>query len=110
MMAFNTLRIDAGDGSPIVDFRIEYGHVESRVSEAAAYGEVEQQWQQLTSEEISSHVMADTVVARWLLRRMGLYQLMRACSPDSLSEGWRSGSSARGSRVKEYVMNSIARH
>jgi hypothetical protein len=82
MMAFNTLRIDAGDGSPVVDYRIENGRVASRVAEAAADGEIEQQWQQLTPEEISAHVTAGTVVAHWLLRRMGFYRLMRACTPD----------------------------
>lgn len=86
-MAFNTLRIDPGDGSPIVDYRIENDHVDCRVADAAADGELEPQWQRLTPEQITAHVMADTVVARWLLRRMGLYQLMRACGPDYSTSG-----------------------
>jgi hypothetical protein len=81
MMAFNTLRIDAGDGSPIVHYRIENGRVERHVVEAAEE-ELDPNWRQLTPEEISAHVMADTVIAHWLRGRMGLYQLIQACSPD----------------------------
>ena len=86
MMAFNTLRIDAGDGSPIVHYRIENGRVERRLVEAVEE-EIEPNWRPLTPEEITAHVMAHTVIAHWLRRRMGLSQLMQACSPDYSTAG-----------------------
>jgi len=84
MLACNRLRIDLGDGSPVVDYRIEGGRVESRTVDNAAdrNGVVEKPWQRLTADQLCSHVMADTVVSRWLRRRMGMHQLIRACNHD----------------------------
>ena len=82
MLACNRLRIDL-DGSLAVDYRIENGRVEQRTVEMAADGIEEKEWQPLTSEQVSSHVLADTVVARWLRRRIGIFRLMRACSQSS---------------------------
>jgi len=81
MLACNRLRIDLCDGSPVVDYRIENGCVESRTLEMAAEGgtTTEERWQRVTPEQLSSHVMADTVVAQWLRRRMGVHRLIRAC-------------------------------
>ena len=78
-MACKMLRIDPGDSSPVLDYRIENGHVESR---AAGAGEAEEQWRELTPEQLCSHVMADTVLAHWLRRRMGIFPLIRACTPE----------------------------
>ena len=75
-MACNNLRIDLGDGSLAVDYRIEKGYVETRTLQA----DNAHSWQRLTPDEITSHVMADTVVARWLRRRMGIHRLIRACT------------------------------
>jgi hypothetical protein len=79
----NRLRIDPRDGVHVVDYRIENGWVETRTLDctdsSAATGQ-QWQWQRLTPEELSFHVMADTVVARWLRRRMGVHQLIQACS------------------------------
>ena len=86
MLACNRLRIDSGNGSPIVEFRIEKDRVESRDISFEAGGATEAEWRRLTSEEISSHVIAETVLARWLRRRMGLYRLLRACGADPLSQ------------------------
>jgi len=85
MLAFNRLRIDHGDGCPAVEYRIEDDHVHSRVLGSATErsGAIEAPWERLTSEELRSHVMADTVVARWLSRRMGVHRLIRACNQDS---------------------------
>lgn len=83
MQACNRLRIDL-DGSPAVDFRIEHGRVEQRIVEMAELGIEEKEWRPLTSEQLSSHVLANTVVARWLCRRMGIFGLMRACNQSSL--------------------------
>jgi hypothetical protein len=76
IMACNNLRIDLGDGSSVVDYRIENDCVETRTLEA----ENEKPWQRLTPEQLTSQVMADTVVARWLRRRMGAHRLLRACA------------------------------
>ncbi len=75
MLACNRLRIDPGDGSPVLEYRIENDRVESRTLTG---------WRQLAPEEISSHVAANTVVAAWLHRRMGLHKLLRACTPGLL--------------------------
>jgi len=82
MLACNTLRIDRDDGSAVADYRIENDRVESRTLCTAAEGSParEKQWQRLTPEQLSSHIMRDTVVSRWLHRRMGVHPLIRACS------------------------------
>jgi hypothetical protein len=87
MLACNRLRIDPCDGSPVVDYRIENGCVESRTMETAEGGTTsEKRWQRLTPEQLSSHVTAHTVVAQWLGRRMGVHTLIRACT-SSLNDG-----------------------
>ena len=75
-MACNNLRIDLGDGSPVVDYRIENDSVETRTLKV----ENETPWQRLTPEQLTSQVMEDTVVARWLRCRMGVHRLLRACT------------------------------
>ena len=82
MLACKRLRIDL-DGSLAVDYRIENGRVERRTVEVAAERIEEKEWQPLTSEQVSSHVLAGTVVARWLRRRIGVFRLMRVCSQSS---------------------------
>jgi hypothetical protein len=84
MLACNRLLIDPSDGSSAVDYRIEDGWVESRTVEKAESGTLtEKRWQRLTPAELSSHVIADTVVARWLRRRMGVHRLIRACTSNA---------------------------
>jgi hypothetical protein len=82
MLACNRLRIDRYDGSAVADYRIEDDGVESRALQTATEGssDTENRWQRLTPEQLSSHIMNDTVVARWLRRRMGVQPLIRACS------------------------------
>ena len=82
MLACNRLRIDRDDGSAVADYRIEDDRVESRTLHTSTDGssDTEKQWQRLTPEQLSSHIMRDTVVARWLRRRMGVHPLIRACS------------------------------
>ena len=82
MLAFNRLRIDRCDGSPVADYRIENDWVESRTLETGTEcgPTTERRWQRLTPEQLSSHVMADTIVSQWLCRRMGVHRLVRACS------------------------------
>lgn len=83
MLACNRLRIDTGHGFPVTDYRIENGWVESRTLRSEVDTPTEVGWQRLTPEQISSHVMADTVVAYWLRRKMGTHRLLRACAVDN---------------------------
>jgi hypothetical protein len=84
MLECNRLRLDPGNGSGVVDYRIENGCVESRTLEAHAEGScvADEKWQPLTPEELSSHVVEDPILARWLSRRMGIFRLVRACTPN----------------------------
>jgi len=87
MLAFNRLRIDPGRGSPAVDYRIENGFVESRTLETDTTKRntlaIEKQWQRLTPKQLTSRLMADAVLLRWLRHRMGVHRLIRACNQDS---------------------------
>lgn len=85
MLACNRLHIDPCDGSPISEYRIENGRVESRTLETVAEcnAPADQRWQRLTPQQLSSHVLADTVLAQWLHERMGVHRLIRACSPSA---------------------------
>jgi hypothetical protein len=81
MLACNKLCIDPCDGSPGVDFRIENGCVETRAGIDST-----QPWQRLTPEQLSSHVMSNTVVAQWLSGRLGVRRLIRACTSSTNNE------------------------
>ena len=83
MLEFNRLRIDSGDGCPAVDYRIEDGCVESRILGMTESSLTEKPWQRLTPTQLRSLVMTDTVVTRWLRRRMGVHRLILACNQDS---------------------------
>jgi hypothetical protein len=89
MLAFNRLRVDPGNGSPVVDYRIENGVVESRTLERDAAKTstlaIEKQWRRLTPEQLTSRLMADKVLLRWLRHRMGVHRLIRACNQESSS-------------------------
>jgi len=84
MLACKRLRIDPCDGSPVVDYRILNGWVERHTLETVVTRE--ERWQRLTPEQLSCHVMANTVVAQWLSRRMGVHRLIRACNPSAKDE------------------------
>lgn len=87
MLVCNRLRIEPRDGSPIVDYRIENGRVEHRTLETAAeHGTaIEMQWQRFTPEELTSHILGNTVVAHWLCHRLRAHSLIRAYSQPSSS-------------------------
>ena len=95
MLACNRLRIDPGNGSPAVEYRIGNGFVESRIevthTATKSIPAIEKPWQRLTPAQLTSRVLADTVVARWLSHRMGLHQLISACNAESISESSRPG-------------------
>ena len=81
MQNCNTLRIDPADGSAVIEYRIDGEHVESRQLREGRNGD----WKQLTPEQLTAQVLAQTVLAYWLRRRMGLHPLIRACSNASLT-------------------------
>jgi len=83
-MACNSLRIDPGDGSPVMDYRIENGHIESRIS-FSPEETTQSDWEAISPEELSEHVMSGTILSLWLRRRMGIFRLVRACSSDASS-------------------------
>ena len=85
MLTFNRLRFDAGDGSPVVDYRIESGRVERRVLDVPIGLASKGNWRQLTPEELTASVMENRVLARWLTRRMGVFRVVEACNPGSSS-------------------------
>ncbi len=80
----NRLRLDAPDGSPWEDYRIENGHVEMRVPDVEAKPQ-NGSWRKLTPEQITLHVMRSTVVAQSLQRRIGVHALLRACTQQSVA-------------------------
>lgn len=84
MLTSNKLRIEPDIDSRTVEYRIEDGFVERRtvepIGERSAAPET---WQRLTSEELTFHVMEETILARWLSHRMGFRWLIRACNQQS---------------------------
>ncbi len=75
-----SLRLEAGDGSAVEEYRIHDGDVEVRKLrqpvEEIRHGVV---WHRLTAGQLSSHVYGNTVVAQWLQRRLGWRRLLQAC-------------------------------
>ena len=89
MLASRRLRLDPGDGSPVTDYRIEDGRIQYRMFYESASAEaesltaeMEENWHELTPQELTTHVLAKPVLARWLRRRMGIFSLVRACNSD----------------------------
>ena len=59
------------------EYRIADGRVEVRTLDCGAdHGNA---WSRLTPEQLSTHVKRNTVVARWLERRLGWRHLLQAC-------------------------------
>ena len=112
MLACNTLRITRDDDSAVADYRIEDDRVESRILYTATEGSsaTENRWYRLTAEQLSSHIMRDTVVARWLHRRMGVHPLIRACSQhfSSANEAEQTGQAKwRREKLPHHALASI---
>ena len=82
------LRLEAADGTGSEEYRIHGGDIEvRRVQRSAEYDSDEydqfpsdNDWQQLTAGELSTHVEANTVVAQWLRHRIGWRRLLLACT------------------------------
>ena len=81
MLACNTLRIDRDDGASATEYRIEDGHVHTRILKAE--NPAIATWRRMTAEQLTAVVKSDALVAYWLRRRMGVHRLVRACSADS---------------------------
>ena len=103
-MTCTKLRIDPNDGSPVLEYRVEDGRVERRTVEIATPVSTasEVQWQRLTPEQLTSHVMANTVVAHWVSRRLGVRSLIRACNQHS--SGVSNGAQERPRYAREVVV------
>jgi|SRR5579864_1020491 len=70
------LRLESPDGVS-EDFRICDGHVEARQPHPDSTEDHE--WYRLDPEQIADHVNRNTVLAQWLMRRLGWRRLLRAC-------------------------------
>lgn len=85
MLACNRLRLDSTDGSLVEDYRIEKGRVECRILSDLDAAATESEWRPLTPEQLTFHVLANRVLAQWLEHRMGVFRLVAACNPESMS-------------------------
>ncbi len=85
------LRLEGRDGSTTKEYRLDRGRIEVRNwNSRAGYDASENSWQELDPEELSNHVERNTVVARWLERRIGWRRLLQACVSEGPRE-WRRG-------------------
>jgi hypothetical protein len=80
------LLVESDDGSPASEYRIvgEKVKVRTLTLEDGFANRAESLWRQLTPEQLRTHVERNTVVARWLERRLGWRQLLRACVGEAL--------------------------
>ena len=70
------LRLESPDGVSD-EFRICDSYVEAR--QLRHDSTEDQQWHRLDPEQIADHVNRNTIVAQWLMRRLGWRRLIRAC-------------------------------
>jgi two-component system, OmpR family, response regulator CpxR len=82
-MPCNILRIDPGNGSPVVEYRITNDCVETRIVRADDNSDIPSEWQRVKAKQLTACVLADTGLAYWLRRRMGVHKLVRACAAES---------------------------
>ena len=77
MFMENTQIVDSANLQPIKEFRIRDGKIEARILGDGSTKEAD--WTEVSSEQLSSHVLCNTAVARWLERNLGWRRLLRAC-------------------------------
>jgi hypothetical protein len=70
------LRLEAADGRVAQEYRIRDGQIEVRQLSGPAD---DHDWCSLSAQDLSSHVMRNTVVAQWLKHRLGWRRLLQAC-------------------------------
>lgn len=82
-----TLRLEAGDGSAVDEYRIRGEEIEVRRLQNSGETPRDNPWHRLTPGELSAHVHNKTAVAKWLEHRLGWRRLLRACTdPHTLQE------------------------
>jgi hypothetical protein len=66
------------------EYRIHDGKVEARDLDTGRVRE--EDWTEVSSEQLSTHVLRNTVIARWLERNMGWRRLLWACVGEEPSQ------------------------
>ena len=74
------------------EYRIRDGKVEARDLDKGRAKE--EDWTEVSSEQLSTHVLRNTPTARWLERNMGWRRLLRACVGEEPSQLDRVGHDA----------------
>ena len=80
----NPLVPESASFPPLKEYRIHDGKVEARTldggsAQKQSAQKYEDDWMEVSSEQLSSHVLRNTAVARWLERNLGWRRLLRAC-------------------------------
>lgn len=77
------LRLEAQHGAEIEEYRVHEGRVQVRSLRSPNLrdldGDADSGWLQLTPQQLSAHVEGNSVVAKWLERRLGWRRLLQAC-------------------------------
>lgn len=77
MSSPNMPLLETANQSAVTQFRINTdGRIETR---NLKYGSGESTWKEASPAQLSSHVMKNTMVARWLEQNLGWRRLLRAC-------------------------------
>jgi CheY-like chemotaxis protein len=103
-MPCNILRIDPGNGSPVIEYRITNEGVETRIVRANDNFDSPSEWQRLTGKQLTSHVLADTTLAYWLRRRVGVHKLVRACAGESSTPEFSEESLSKTKTAKPLIL------
>ena len=74
--------LESVNHSPVKEYRIHDGKIEARILDARSAQEGD--WTEVSSEQLSSHVLCNTAVAHWLERNLGWRRLLRACVGDEM--------------------------
>jgi hypothetical protein len=85
-MSSGTMQLlESVNHSPVKEYRIHDGKIEARILDGGS--EQDWDWTEVSSEQLSSHVLNYTAVARWLERNLGWRRLLQACvgqEPDEM--------------------------
>lgn len=72
------LRLEGQDSRATEEYRIRDGQIELRLLPSSG-DEDHCEWRTLSPQDLSAHVMRNTVVAQWLKHRLGWRRLLQAC-------------------------------
>lgn len=92
------LRLESPDGGA-EEYRLWEGEVEVRQLQHTIEQEEDWEWHRLTPGELTAHVNRNTVVAQWLMRRLGWRRLLRACVDDQTLSFINEAQKASGHRA-----------